>query len=66
MTPLIQSRAVSLPPAVVILNQLVFGAVFGLIGLALATPLAAASTVPLRRMFGIDERAGSDDDEPDA
>jgi predicted PurR-regulated permease PerM len=42
-------------PAVVILNQLVFGAVFGLIGLALATPLAAAATVPLRHFFGIGE-----------
>ena len=66
LTPLIQSRAVSLPPAVVILNQLVFGAVFGLIGLALATPLAAASTVPLRHMFGIDESADNDDDERSA
>jgi predicted PurR-regulated permease PerM len=55
LTPLIQARAVSMPPAVVILNQLVFGAVFGLIGLALATPLAAAATVPLREMFGIGE-----------
>jgi predicted PurR-regulated permease PerM len=56
LTPLIQARAVSMPPAVVILNQLVFGAIFGLIGLALATPLAAAATVPLRHVFGIGER----------
>jgi predicted PurR-regulated permease PerM len=40
---------------VVILNQLVLGAVFGLLGLALATPLAAAATVPLRYLFGIGE-----------
>jgi predicted PurR-regulated permease PerM len=53
LTPLIQARAVSMPPAVVILSQLVLGAVFGLLGLALATPLAAAATVPLRYMFGI-------------
>lgn len=59
LTPLIQARAVSMPPAVVILNQLVFGAVFGLLGLALATPLAAAATVPLRHVFSKDE------DEPD-
>jgi predicted PurR-regulated permease PerM len=39
----------------VILNQLVLGAVFGLLGLALATPLAAATTVPLRYFFGIGE-----------
>jgi predicted PurR-regulated permease PerM len=56
LTPLIQARAVSMPPAVVILNQLVFGAVFGLVGLALATPLAAAATVPLRHMFGMGEK----------
>jgi predicted PurR-regulated permease PerM len=57
LTPLIQARAVSMAPAVVILNQLVLGAVFGLLGLALATPLAAASTVPLRYFFGIGETA---------
>jgi len=51
LTPLIQARAVSMPPAMVILNQLVVGAVFGLLGLALATPLAAAATVPLRHVF---------------
>ena len=56
LTPLIQARAVSMPPAVVILSQLVLGAVFGLLGLALATPLAAASTVPLRYIFGMDKR----------
>ena len=60
LTPLVQARAVSLPPAVVILNQLVFGAVFGLIGLALATPLAAAATVPLRHVFGMSEREDDD------
>lgn len=60
LTPLIQARAVSMPPAVVILNQLVFGAIFGLIGLALATPLAAAATVPLRHVF-----AKSDDEDDD-
>ena len=47
LTPLIQARAVSMPPAVVILSQLVLGAIFGLLGLALATPLVAAATVPL-------------------
>jgi predicted PurR-regulated permease PerM len=62
LTPLIQARAVSMPPAVVILNQLVFGAVFGLLGLALATPLAAAATVPLREVFGIGENGDDDED----
>jgi predicted PurR-regulated permease PerM len=52
LTPLIQARAVSMPPAAVILSQLVLGAIFGLLGLALATPVAAA-TIPLRFLFGI-------------
>ncbi len=60
LTPLIQARAVSMPPAAVILNQLVFGALFGLLGLALATPLAAAATVPLRHVFGQDEDVKKD------
>lgn len=57
LTPLIQSRAVSLPPAVVIFSQLVFGAMFGVLGLALATPLVAAASVPLRRYLGADIRS---------
>ncbi|XSG83180.1 MAG: AI-2E family transporter [Methyloligella sp. ZOD6] len=52
LTPLIQAKAISLPPAVVILNQLVMGALFGILGIALATPLAAAATIPLRHWFG--------------
>lgn len=52
LTPLIQARAVSLPPAVVILSQLVLGSVLGILGIALATPIAAAATVPLRHVFG--------------
>lgn len=56
LTPLIQSHAVSLPPVVVILSQLVLGAMFGVLGLALATPLVAAASVPLRRYLGADIR----------
>jgi predicted PurR-regulated permease PerM len=41
-------------------GQLVFGALFGLLGLALATPLAAAATVPLRHVFGQDEDVKKD------
>ncbi len=63
LTPLIQARAVFLPPAVVILSQLVLGALFGILGLALATPLAAAATVPLRAMFGSEEAADDLDDD---
>jgi predicted PurR-regulated permease PerM len=41
ITPLIQQEKVSLPPALVIAAQLLFGVLFGILGLALATPIAA-------------------------
>ncbi|MBO3761047.1 AI-2E family transporter [Ciceribacter sp. L1K22] len=41
VTPIVQRQKVSLPPVLVICSQLAFGALFGLIGLALATPLIA-------------------------
>ncbi|HUU66762.1 MAG TPA: hypothetical protein VMW57_05695 [Methyloceanibacter sp.] len=47
-------------------NQLIFGAVFGLVGLALATPLAAVATVPLRHVFRIGEDGNDDQDAPRA
>ncbi len=50
-------RLVTLAGAVIA----VAGALFGLIGLALATPLAAAAAVPLRHLYGTRKR-----DEPAA
>ncbi|MDX7953657.1 AI-2E family transporter [Lichenihabitans sp. Uapishka_5] len=54
MAPLIQRRAVHMPPGVTILSQTGFGALLGLPGLIFATPLTAAllavgdkATVPL-------------------
>jgi len=41
VTPRIQEETVSLPPALTISMQLLFGVLFGTLGLALATPLAA-------------------------
>jgi predicted PurR-regulated permease PerM len=41
VTPIIQQEKVSLPPVLVISTQLMFASLFGLIGLALATPLTA-------------------------
>jgi len=40
--PLIQRRAIDLPPALTILAQTAFGLVFGLFGVILATPFTAA------------------------
>ncbi len=51
ITPLIQQRAVTLPPAVVIVVQLAFGAAFGLLGLLFATPLAVVVRVLVRRLW---------------
>lgn len=41
LTPLIQQEKVSLPPALIITAQLLLGVLFGILGLAMATPLAA-------------------------
>jgi predicted PurR-regulated permease PerM len=56
MAPLIQKRAVDLPPALTILSQTAFGVILGLPGLIFATPLTAAllavmtkATTPLDR-----------------
>jgi predicted PurR-regulated permease PerM len=54
MAPMIQNRAVHLPPGLTILSQTAFGAILGVPGLIFATPLTAAilavmakATVPL-------------------
>ncbi|MFN4087674.1 MAG: AI-2E family transporter [Alphaproteobacteria bacterium] len=41
VTPMIQQETVSLPPVLTISTQLLLGYLFGILGLALATPLAA-------------------------
>lgn len=51
VTPLIQQEKVSLPPALIIAVQLLFGVLFGILGLALATPIAAASMTIIRLVY---------------
>lgn len=51
ITPLIQQEKVSLPPALIISMQLLLGVLFGLLGLALATPLAAAGLALTREVY---------------
>jgi predicted PurR-regulated permease PerM len=51
LTPLVQDRAVKLPPAVTILVQVLMGLLMGGIGVVLAAPLAAAGMVILKRMY---------------
>jgi len=51
VTPLLQQEKVSLPPALVIAAQLLFGVLFGILGLALATPIAAAMMTITQRAY---------------
>lgn len=51
LTPLVQKRAVLLPPVLTILAQLFMWEVNGLLGLALATPLAAALLVLVKTLY---------------
>ena len=51
VTPLVQKEKVSLPPVLVISSQLVFGTLFGLIGLAMATPLTALGMTLVNRVY---------------
>ncbi len=49
MAPLIQKRAVDLPPGLTILSQTAFGAILGIPGLIFATPLTAALLAVLNK-----------------
>jgi predicted PurR-regulated permease PerM len=51
LTPLIQQRTISLPPALTLAMQLVAAVLLGLSGLALATPLTAAGLVLVRELY---------------
>jgi len=61
IAPLVQRRAVQLPPALTILSQTVLGTLFGLMGLILATPLTATGMVVVRMVYveGVLEKHGS-------
>ena len=61
IAPLVQARTVNLPPALTILSQTVFGALFGAMGLILATPLLAAGMVAVRMVYVEDVLEGEAD-----
>lgn len=50
ITPLIQKRAVSLPPALLIMTQLLMGTLLGALGIAIAAPLAAVAITAVRKL----------------
>ncbi|MFC5512160.1 AI-2E family transporter [Massilia jejuensis] len=64
LQPLIESRAVDLPPALTIVMQLVFGTLFGFAGVALATPLAAALKVLVQMLYVEDVLGDKVDESP--
>ncbi|WP_315705392.1 MULTISPECIES: AI-2E family transporter [unclassified Bradyrhizobium] len=51
ITPRVQERTVSLPPAFTISMQLLFVVLFGTLGLALATPVAAVLLALGKRFY---------------
>ena len=51
ITPLIQRRTVSMPPALTITAQVVLGVLVGAIGIAVATPLVAALMAAIRMTY---------------
>lgn len=51
VTPLIQDRTVSIPPAVLIGAQVIAGVLAGALGILLATPLAVTITVAVQMLY---------------
>lgn len=49
--PLIDSHTVQIPPAVIIVMQLIFGTIFGFAGIALATPMTATLMVLVKMLY---------------
>jgi predicted PurR-regulated permease PerM len=51
LAPLVQQRAVHLPPAAILFAQVLMGAIVGALGVAVATPLAAAIMVAVGMLY---------------
>jgi predicted PurR-regulated permease PerM len=51
MEPLIENKTVCLPPALTIVMQVLFGTLFGLAGVALATPMTAVLAVVVTMLY---------------
>lgn len=51
LTPIVEQKQVSLPPALVLGAQLLMGSLYGIFGLAIASPLAAIALVLLREVY---------------
>ncbi len=51
ITPLVQRRAVEMPPALTILSQILMGVLLGPLGVILAAPLTAAAIVVIKMLY---------------
>lgn len=51
LTPLIQKRAVFLPPAVLLIAQLLIGVLFGYMGVLFASPLAIVFVILVQTLY---------------
>ena len=51
LSPFVQHKAVYLPPAVILFAQVLMGAIIGALGVAVATPLAAAVMVTVSMLY---------------
>ncbi|WP_397590755.1 AI-2E family transporter, partial [Sphingorhabdus sp.] len=58
IVPMVAKRAVDLAPALVLGAQILFGALFGILGLALADPIIAMIKVTLERQSARNEARG--------
>ncbi|MDP9479921.1 MAG: AI-2E family transporter, partial [Actinomycetota bacterium] len=65
LQPIVMSRAVDLHPALVVFALVVMGTLFGLLGIVLAVPLAAAVQVLVRELWVKKmDRIGTDPNPP--
>jgi predicted PurR-regulated permease PerM len=62
LTPIVVKETIRMPPALIIFAQLIFGLLFGQLGLMLAAPLTAALMTLVQMVYVHDflERGGSD------
>ena len=51
LTPLVQRRTVSLPPALILMVQVLFGVLFGSLGVLIAVPFAAVALVFFEEVY---------------
>ena len=64
ITPLIQRRAVHVPPALLLTTQVLLGVLTGILGIAVAAPLLVVTIVAVRMLYV--EGVIEDDDAPEA